>query len=198
MPRTNSNTVDTTSGQIEVYSSTARAFHWIVVLLVAVQVPVGLYMSYRGNDLNIWDATTNNLYSAHKLTGIIILTLVILRLLYRLTAGAPNPEPTIESWQRTVSALNHWGLYLMLLIVPVLGYLGVAMYPALNVFGIFDLPALVAPNKEMSTEVFHWHMIGAFTLVALITLHVAAAVYHYIVRQDNVLGRMLPSALRRR
>jgi cytochrome b561 len=197
MPRTNSNVVETTSGQIEVYSSTARSFHWLVVLLIAIQIPVGLYMVYRGTDLNIWDATTNQLYSGHKLTGVVILFLVLLRLAYRLIAGAPSPEPTLEPWQRTISALNHWGLYLLLLIVPILGYIGVSMYPALDIFGLFKLPALVEPDKKMSTTVFLWHFYGAMALLALIGLHVCAALFHLVIRQDNVMGRMWPGALRK-
>ena len=197
MPRTNSNTVETTSGRIEVYSSTARTFHWLVVFLIAIQIPVGLYMVYRGTDLNIWDATTNQLYSGHKLTGVVILSLVLLRLAYQLIAGAPSPEPTLEPWQRTISALNHWGLYLLLLIVPILGYIGVSMYPALDIFGLFKLPALVDPDKKMSTPIFLWHFCGAMALLALIALHVCAALFHLVIRQDNVMGRMWPGALRK-
>ncbi len=197
MPRTKEKTVQTTSGTIEIYSPTARAFHWIVAFLVLIQIPVGMYMHYRGNDLNIWDSVTNNLYSGHKLFGLIILGLVILRLAYRLTAGAPKPEPTIEPWQHTVSELNHWALYLLLLAVPILGYIGVSMFPALDIFGAFKLPAITEPDKAMSEQVFLLHALGGFALAGLIALHVGAALYHYVIRQDNVLGRMLTVALRR-
>lgn len=196
MDRPSKETIATTSGAVEIYSPTARMLHWLVVVLLAVQIPVGIYMAYRGNNLNLWDALTNNLYSLHKLCGLAILAIVIVRLLYRLTAGAPSEEPTLESWQRVVSALNHWGIYLLLLIVPILGYLGVAYFPALDAFG-FKIPALVAPDKAMSETVFFWHMAGAFALIALIALHVAAALYHHTIRGDNVLGRMLPGLLRR-
>ena len=80
MPKTSKDTVQTTSGLIEIYSPTARAFHWIVVILIAIQIPIGFYMAYRGGDLKIWDSLTNNLYSSHKLIGVIILALVALRL----------------------------------------------------------------------------------------------------------------------
>lgn len=197
MPRSNIPTVETTSGAIEVYTPTARAYHWIVVALIALQVPVGLYMVYRGGTLNIWDATTNNLYSTHKLVGVIILLFVVLRLFYRLTAGAPHPEPTIEPWQKAVSELTHWAIYVLLLTVPILGYIGVSMYPALNLFGAFNLPALTAPDKAMAEEIFGWHAYAAFALIGLVTMHIGAALYHHIIRKDNVLGRMLSSALRR-
>ncbi len=197
MPKTSKNTAQTTSGLIEIYSPTARAFHWIVVLLIAIQIPIGFYMAYRGGDLNIWDSVTNNLYSSHKLIGVIILALVALRLAYRLIKGAPAPEPTLEPWQRIVSELTHWGIYVLLFAVPILGYLGVSMFPALDIFGAFKLPAIAAPDKAMSKEMFEYHELAAYALIALIAMHFGAAMHHYIFRKDNVLGRMLPHALRK-
>ncbi|MBU2582534.1 MAG: cytochrome b [Alphaproteobacteria bacterium] len=197
MPRRNIQTVETTSGSIEVYAPPARAYHWIVVALIAIQVPIGLYMVYRGGTLNIWDALTNNLYSSHKLLGVIILAVVIARLAYRLRAGAPHPEPTLEPWQRSVSEITHWAIYLLLLLVPVLGYVGVSMYPALNIFGAFSLPAIAPPDKATAEAVFYWHGLAAFALIGLIGMHVGAAIFHYAIRKDNVLGRMLPGALRK-
>lgn len=196
MHGTNKDVIATTSGPVEIYPPAARALHWLTVLLLAVQIPVGLYMAYRGNVLNLWDAVTNTLYSAHKLSGLAILALVIIRFLYRLSARPPNPEPTITGWQHVVSTLNHLALYLLLVAMPVIGYLGVAYYPALDVFN-FKLPALVAPDKPMAEQLFFWHMVGAYLLISLIALHVAAALYHYTIRRDNVLGRMLPGLLRR-
>ena len=119
----------------QVYARTARLLHWLTVALLALQVPVGLYMTHRGNTLNIWDALTGALYSGHKLGGIIILLVVVLRLLYRVTQGVPPDEPTIEPWQRVVSHLNHWALYVLLIATPLAGYVGISMFPALDIFG---------------------------------------------------------------
>lgn len=196
MNGTNKDVIATTSGPVEIYPAPARAFHWLVALLIAIQIPVGFYMAYRGGDLNIWDATTNTMYSMHKVSGLVIFALVILRFAYRLSVRPPNPEPTISGWQHVASSINHLGMYALLLIMPVLGYLGISYFPALDVFG-FKLPALVEPNKPMAEQVFFWHMVGAYLLVALIALHFAAALYHYAIRRDNVVGRMLPALLRR-
>ena len=97
------------------YSVAARRFHWWTVALLAVQIPFGLAMVYRGKGLNVWDATTNWLYSSHKLLGLIILLVVVARLSYRLTRGAPADEPTLEPWQKGVSHATHWLLYLLLI-----------------------------------------------------------------------------------
>lgn len=185
-------------GGVETYSPAARRFHWWTVVLVTIQIPLGLYMAYRGNELEIWDAVTNNLYSTHKLIGLAILLLVILRLGYRLSHGAPPDEPTIEPWQSLVSHVAHWLIYVLLLVVPLLGWLGVSYYPALELFGLVKVPGLVAPNQQTAAIVFLWHGAAAFALIAIVGIHVGAALFHHVVRKDNVLARMLPSLLRRR
>jgi cytochrome b561 len=183
--------------RVEIYSRTARFLHWLTVALVAVQVPVGLYMSYRGNALNVWDKLTGALYNSHKLIGVTILLVVVCRLGYRFAHGSPADEPTLERWQKIVSGLNHWGMYVLLICVPVAGYIGISLFPALDIFGLFSLPAVVAPDREASTRVLSIHKLLAAILVLLIAAHVAAALFHYFIRRDNVLGRMLPRFLRR-
>lgn len=177
---------------VEVYSGTARRFHWWTVALLAVQVPVGIAMVYRGKTLNVWDALTNNLYSLHKLLGVIILVVVLARLAYRVVHGTPRPEPTITVWQREASELNHTWLYALLIVTPILGWLGVSLYGALEIFGLFSLPGLAAQNQDAANYVFLFHVAAASLLVALIAVHVAAALYHRLVRKDGVLSRMLP------
>jgi cytochrome b561 len=126
-----------------------------------------------------------------------ILLIVIWRLAYRATRGSPPDEPTIEPWQRLVSRLNHWGLYALLVATPIAGYIGVSLFPALDIFGLFSLPALAAPDKEAAKTAFGVHGLLVTLLALLIAMHVAAALYHYLIRKDNVLGRMIPRLLRR-
>ena len=184
-------------GPVETYTPKARVLHWTTVALLAVQFPVGLYMVYRGNTLNLWDTLTNVLYSSHKLGGITILIIVLWRLTYRMTHGAPADEPTIEPWQRIVSRLNHWGLYVLLIAAPIAGYIGISLFPALDIFGVISLPGVVSPDKEAAKTAFAVHGLLVMVLALLIAMHVAAALYHYLIRKDNVLGRMIPRLLRR-
>ncbi|RPH42321.1 MAG: cytochrome b [Burkholderiales bacterium] len=190
------NGVSSAAARTEIYARTARVLHWLTVILVAVQLPVGFYMSYRGGTLNVWDGLTNALYSGHKVGGVLILLLVLWRIAYRLSRGAPADEPTLEPWQRLVSHLNHWGLYLLLIAVPVAGYIGISLFPALDIYG-FKLPGVVAPDKDAAKAVFEIHALLALAMVALIAMHVGAALHHHLFRKDNVLARMLPSLLKR-
>ena len=178
---------------VQTYGRGARFLHWLTVALIVVQIPLGGYMSYRGNELELWDAVTGALYSTHKLLGITILALVIARIAWRLIHGAPDHEPTIERWQAIASRLNHWGLYLLLIAVPVAGYVGISLFPALEVFGLFSLPGVVAPDRDAAATAFEVHSTLVIALAALAALHVAAALYHHLVRRDRVLARMLPS-----
>ena len=179
------------------YSTGARHFHWWTVGLLAIQVPVGLYMVYRGNVTN-FDDLTNTLYSSHKLLGLVILALVIARLFYRFSHGAPADEPTIAWWQKAASHATHWSLYLLLLLVPIVGWLGISLYGARDVFGLFSIPPLAGQDQAAAEGVLRLHRYLAYLTVAVIGAHVGAAVVlHYFIRKDGVLMRMLPWAGRR-
>jgi cytochrome b561 len=174
------------------YGVRARLLHWLMALLLALQIPAGMVMSYRGNVLNLWNELTDFLYSAHKSIGFVLLILLLLRAVVRLTVGALPPEPSLVPWQRRIAAANHTGLYVLLLVVPVLGWLGASLFPALEVFGLVSLPPISQPDRAASDTVFNLHRLAAFLLVALIALHAAAALYHHFIRGDGVLHRMLP------
>lgn len=187
------------------YTSTARAYHWIIALLILVQAPIGVYMVYRGYEMmgtddkgqpvkGVWDNVTNTLYSSHKTIGLLILLLVLLRLVYRLSNGAPPADRSVPPALIGVSHLVHWSIYLLLILVPIAGYYGISYGDYLNVFGV-QLPALTAKNEDMSKEVFELHETGAWILLSLIALHIGAAIFHRVIRRDRVVERMLPKRI---
>jgi cytochrome b561 len=184
------------TGQVTTYSKAARRFHWWTAALVAVQAPVGFYMVYRGPTLKIWDGLTNTLYNVHKLVGLVIFFLVLARLAYRLRQGAPADEPSLEAWQKGAAHATHWSLYLLLLLVPIGGYLGISLYPALDVFGM-PLPSITAADQAAAARVFFLHWIGAVLILLLVGAHVSGALYHYFLCKDGVLQRMWPAVGRR-
>jgi cytochrome b561 len=174
-----------------VYSPTARMFHWITAGLVLLTIPIAVVMVGRG-EANIWDATTNNLYSAHKGIGFLILLLIIARLTYRLNKGAPPPEPTLTSFERTVSGSVHWLLYALLLMVPIGGWIGVSLYGSRGVFDIVSLPQITPINQDLAGKVLTIHKFAGIAMAALIVAHIGASLFHHFVKKDGVLRRMLP------
>jgi len=180
------------------YRPLSRALHWTVAVLVIVQVTMGFIMVYDGPEPNFWANLSNalQLYTTHKVLGLVILAFVLLRLANRVLGGTP-PDADIATVEREASNLVHAWMYFLLLVVPLLGWIGISLYPALEAFG-FNIPALTAPNRTASEAVFAAHRIAAFALIGLILLHVAGALVHHFVHRDDVLGRMLPSVRRRK
>ena len=175
-------------GQELTYSTAARRFHWWTVLLIAAQVPIGLFMVRYGAATEFAEPT-GKLYDAHKLIGLTILVLALVRLAYRLVHGAPADEPTLEPWERAGSHITHWAIYALLIVVPLLGWLAVSHYGPFEPFGI-KLPALAAQDEARATKVFFVHMLAAYLLIVLLGMHVGAALFHYVIRKDGVLRRM--------
>lgn len=179
----------------ETYSTGARHFHWWTVLLIAIQLPLGIYMVSYGARTN-FAAPTGQMYDAHKLIGMLILLFVIARLAYRLMHGAPGDEPTLEPWQRVVSHITHWAIYALLLVVPLLGWLATSAYGPFRPFGI-PLPSLLAENQDLATRLYMAHKASAMLLMLLVAAHFGAAMFHYVIRKDGVLNRMWPGLPRR-
>lgn len=179
----------------ETYSPGARHFHWWTVLLIAIQLPLGIFMVNYGASTN-FASPTGQMYDTHKLLGILILLFVIARFSYRMMHGAPGDEPTLEPWQRIISLITHWAIYALLLIVPLLGWLATSAYGPFRPFGI-PLPGLLSENQDLATRLYFLHKMAAILLMALVAMHVGAALFHYVIRKDGVLNRMWPGLPRR-
>lgn len=193
---------------IPVYTKPARRFHWWVALLVLLQIPLGLYMKWRGDEMpgvndkgepvkgtfnGIADnGLTDQLFSGHKLIGLTILALVLARLIYRLSNGAPRSDPSVPAPLTGLSHLVHWSLYLLLIAVPIGGYIATSYYGATDVFGL-HLPAVTPKDEKFAERLFDLHGLGGELILILIGIHVAAAIFHKFVRKDRVVERMLPT-----
>jgi cytochrome b561 len=174
-----------------VYSPAARRYHWLTAGFVFCLFPVGLIMSDRAAR-DIWDGTTNALYSGHKLGGFLLLLIVLLRLGYRLVKGAPASDPTIPPLLKLAGHLTHWSVYALLLMVPMLGWIGISLFPALGIFGLFSLPSITPVDAALSKRVLALHGLSAKLLMGLVALHIAAALWHHFIRKDATLRRMMP------
>ena len=88
--------------------------------------------------------------------------------------------------------LSHRLLYAFILILPIIGWLGSSAFGApVHIYGLFDFPALIGPDKSLANILFAIHIWGAFALAALVVLHIGAAFYHLLVRRDSVFRRMV-------
>src|SRR5690606_1440595 len=157
--------------------------HLLIAALVLTLVPVGLLMASRGA-AGIFDTLTNTLYSIHKAVGFTVLSLMVVRVVFKLAMTAP-PYPSSLPRATLVAARSlHHLLYLLLFITPLLGWAGVTAFPALGVAAGISLPPmpLVPQNEDLAARLFQIHGVFAITLAILLAGHIAAALRHWIRR----------------
>jgi cytochrome b561 len=133
-------------------------------------------------------------YNLHKSLGLTALLLVAARLVWRTTHPAPALSPGLARWERASAVASHWLLYLVLVGMPVSGFLlSAGGGKPVTYFGLFTVPA--PPRNAEIRAVAAWVHVatGQWLLYALILLHVAATAWHVVVRRDGVLDRMLPA-----
>ncbi len=171
------------------YDGGARVFHWTIAALVAVTVPIGITM----NVILGAGPAQDVLYVIHESIGVTILVLMVARLGWRLGRGAPPPSRDLGRLEVWASRAVHAALYLVLLAMPVTGYLLVVAggYP-LTWFDLFAVPRLVAKNKALGDLAENAHLALQWAVYGLVAMHAGAALHHHFVRRNDVLARMLP------
>jgi cytochrome b561 len=169
------------------YGYVAQALHWTIVALLVVQVTLAKIAD--GLPLGLDKLV---LLARHKSFGITILGLAALRLAWRLF-DRPPPLPPMPAWQAAAARINHWALYALLFAMPVTGWLmsSASNYPV-SWFGIAQLPDFVAADPGLEERFESLHESLANLLIALVVLHVAAALKHQLVDKNGLLFRMLP------
>jgi cytochrome b561 len=126
-----------------------------------------------------------------------VLMLSIIRLIWRLTHRPPPLPATVQRWEKGLAHAVHWLLYALMILIPLSGWVFTSASPkrhALDFFGILTLPMFpIAQDKSVSHTVAERHEQLAYLMIALIVLHVGAALKHRFVDGDRTLDRMLPS-----
>ena len=185
------------SRSISSYSRIAITLHWLIALLLIGNFAGGLLM---GGLLDSPDPKTKQLgftiVQLHKSFGLTILALSLLRLGVRLVAGAPPLPDHMTATERFLSKLTHWGFYVVMILVPLSGWVMVSASPLgfpTVWFGLFEWPHLpIETSREVAGGANEVHEILAFTGAGLFVLHVAGALKHHFWDRDDVLARMLP------
>lgn len=170
------------------WGSVSKALHWLVVVLILAMAWLGLTM---GDLPNGPDKIAT--YALHKSIGISILAIVLLRLCWRLYAGAPLAVPGTPRWQQRIASFAHWALYALLLAMPLSGWVlnSSSGFP-LQWFGLVNLPAITGKDHELHELAEEIHELLFWIMVALVVAHAAAAFYHHLFQRDATLARMLP------
>ena len=169
-----------------------RLFHWTSAVLVLAQWVLGQYMTSLGPEAL---ALKFVLYQRHKSLGFVIFALTLLRLLWRLSEPArPALPPTMPAWQRGAAAANHTLFYVLLLVMPVTGFLAAAASPLgipTVLFGVIPIPHPIGPDARLEALLLAAHRIQGWLFAALLVVHIAAALKHQLIDRDGLLLRMV-------
>jgi cytochrome b561 len=162
-----------------------RLLHWVMAVLILAMLFIGVGMVSTVMPKYL------SLVSIHKPLGIAILVLALIRLVVRLRYGAPPLPPDLPEPMKLAAYLSHYALYILMIGMPLIGWamLSAAAYPVV-LYGSVHLPAIVPQSDSLHAMLWNAHFYLAFVFFALILMHVAAALFHALVRRDGVFEAM--------
>ena len=168
----------------ETYDAVTVTLHWSTAVLVAA-----LWISGTMND-EVPAASRLLFLQLHMTGGLLLFALVLLRLVWRHIAGAPDPIEAGPLWLAKLAQATHAALYALMFATPVLGFLTMAHRG--RGIDLIGLPALLERNRELARLFVELHEFAANALLAVAFAHAAAALWHHYGRRDPTLTRMMP------
>ncbi len=173
------------------YSNTAVALHWITVVLVLIQVVLGFAFA----EFMAKGPSKTEVFAWHKTLGALILILALIRLAYRLANPPPPFPPELPRWRRIAAVWNHRAFYFLLIVLPLTGLIAVSgMSPNGHTMlaGGLNIPTIPGIGRDTAETSGDLHVVLVFTTIALLLLHVAAAISQQFFEHDRTAGRMPP------
>lgn len=176
--------------KIRRYSNTAVGLHWLTVVLVLCQAVLGYdYVNVAEGPQDL------ELFAWHRTVGVLILLTTLVRLGYRIANPPPPYSPDLPRWERLVGTWNHRIFYVLLIALPLTGLTAVSAqtdgaFTALA-FGI-PLPVIPGVSQDVGDLCGDIHVVLVVLLIALIPVHVAAALKHQLIDRMPAAGRMPP------
>jgi cytochrome b561 len=167
-----------------------RVLHWLMAACILAMLFIGVGMVSSVKPVYL------TLVSIHKPLGIAILVLVLIRLALRLRYGAPALPADLPAPMKLAAEGSHYALYALMIAMPLIGWgmLSAGAYPVV-LFGSWHLPPILPQSDALHTLLWDAHFYLAFAFFALILLHVAAALFHALVRRDGVFQTMASAAI---
>jgi cytochrome b561 len=171
------------------YTRTAKSLHWLMAIMLFGLLALGFYMA----DLPL-SPSKLKLFSWHKWAGVTVFMLVFIRLAWRVTHQPPALPASMPKTMQLAAHAGHLALYGLMLAIPLTGWLMSSAKGFQTVwFGIVPLPDLLQKNKALGDLLRQVHEALNLLLVAMIAVHVLAALKHHFIDRDDILKRMLPA-----
>lgn len=167
----------------------AKSFHWVIAGLIILMLAFGYFME------DFPAALEGYVYNTHKTIGIIILTLMVIRLGWRWCNVQPAYSAKYPVFVRFLAHAAHYAIYLVVIAMPLSGWvMSTASGKVPHFLGWFYFPMPGIPlDPQLAGQAYQLHNLLAIVLIVLLSLHLVAALFHHFVLGDNVLKRMLPN-----
>lgn len=170
------------------YGIVARALHWLMALLLVALFALGWYIT----EISYYNPWYKLSFDMHKSFGMVAFALALLRIGWIMYDPAPPLPTTMPRWAQLAAKGGHLTLYLMMLLIPVSGYLiSTADGQGISVFELFEVPALLPPMERMEDLAGWAHYLLAFGTAWLVLAHMLAAIKHQYLDRDGTLDKML-------
>ena len=170
------------------WGSLARWFHWLLGAAIIGLIAFGWWMNHI-------PARPDRFFyrSIHADIGYVILLLTVLRLVWRAVNPTPAMPPETSRWQKIAAHVSHGALYLVVILVAMLGWAhsGARTPDYSDFFGLFQVPQFTSPDRAAAGAYEDRHILFAYVLLALIAIHVVAALWHHFIRRDRIVARMV-------
>ena len=166
------------------YGTISKIFHWLSAAVLIIQIPLGFYlvdMDFSEKRLTV--------ESLHVTLGISIFYLTLFRLIYKTINPTPSLQKSIFIGQKLIAKLNHYLLYISILTITISGALK-KLYNG-EELDVFFFKIEIKENFELADIFYEVHILGNFTLIGLITLHILAVIVHKLFFKENLLKRIL-------
>jgi cytochrome b561 len=173
------------------WGSLSRWFHWVLGVAIIGMIAYGWWMNHFSPRPDRYFYR-----SIHADIGYLVLLFTVIRLIWRGVNPTPALPDDMPGWQRISARVSHVLLYLVTILVAMLGWAhsGARTPNYASFFGLFNVPQFTSPDKVAAGAYEERHIFFAYTLLALIVLHIAAAAWHHFIKRDRVTSRMLSSA----
>ncbi|HMM75815.1 MAG TPA: cytochrome b [Gammaproteobacteria bacterium] len=172
----------------ERYGLLTKLLHWIIAFSILGLIWLGWWMV----DLSYYDPWYHKSLSLHRVLGLAVLGLAIVMLLWQRVSRPPALPASIPRAQRIAAHAVHHLLFLMMLLLPVTGYLiSTSAGQGIPVYDLFEVPALLRVDEETRDLVIAIHYYCAYGTGLLAAVHAAAALKHQFIDRDGILARMI-------
>jgi len=174
------------------WGSLSRLFHWGLGFVIIGMLAYGWWMNH-------FPARADRVFhrSIHADIGYVVLLLMVIRLVWRGINPVPALPADTPRWQRLAAGVSHGALYAVTIVVAMLGWAhsGAHKPDYASWFGLFRVPQFTSTDKASADTFENLHIYLAYVLIALVVIHIGAAIWHHFVKRDRVAARMIDGSL---